>query len=38
LMGSYRMGDAAAAALVLLMCSLTLFWAFDQGGRINADT
>jgi len=37
LMAAYRMQDAAAAALLLLICSLTLFWLFDHGGRLNAD-
>lgn len=37
LMGSYRMEEAAAAALVLLVCSLGLFWIFDRGGRMRAD-
>jgi len=37
LMGSYRMADAASAALVLLACSLALFWLFDRGGRMDAD-
>ena len=38
LMASYRMDDAAGAALLLLICALALFWLFDRGGRINADT
>ena len=37
LMGSYRTNDAAGAALLLLVLSFALFWAFDRGGRINAD-
>lgn len=37
LMASFRMQDAAAAALLLLVCSLVLFWLFDRGGRMNAD-
>jgi len=37
LMASYRMEDAAAAALLLLICSLALFWIFDRGGRPRAD-
>jgi len=37
LMASYRMQDAAAAAVLLLLCSLALFWLFDRGGRLNAD-
>lgn len=37
LMGSYRMDDAAAAAVLLLGLSLFLFWVFDRGGRLNAD-
>ena len=36
LMGAYRMEAAAGAALLLLMCSLGLFWLFDRGGRGNA--
>ncbi len=38
LMSGYRMQEAAAAALVLLACSLALFWLFDRGGRIRAAT
>jgi len=38
LMTAYRMGDAAGAALVLLVLSLCLFWIFDRGGRVDADT
>ncbi len=38
LMANYRMQDSAAAALLLLVCSLALFWIFDRGGRSNADT
>ncbi|MEZ5777136.1 MAG: thiamine/thiamine pyrophosphate ABC transporter permease ThiP [Paracoccaceae bacterium] len=37
LMGAYRMADAAAAAVLLLALSLLLFWAFDRGGRADAD-
>ncbi|WP_121629259.1 thiamine/thiamine pyrophosphate ABC transporter permease ThiP [Tropicibacter alexandrii] len=37
LMGAYRMEAAAGAALLLLMCSLALFWLFDRGGRVGAD-
>jgi thiamine transport system permease protein len=34
LMGAYKMDQAAAAALILLVLSMTLFWTFDQlGGR-----
>ncbi len=33
LMGAYRMEDAAATALLLLILSLSLFWLFDRGGR-----
>lgn len=36
LMGAYRMADAAGAAVLLLVLSLTLFWVFDRGGRVNA--
>ena len=38
LMGAYRMGDAAGAALLLLGLSLALFWLFDRGGRADART
>ncbi|MFV1874511.1 thiamine/thiamine pyrophosphate ABC transporter permease ThiP [Nioella sp.] len=38
LMGAYRTDDAEAAALVLLVLSLLLFWIFDRGGRVNAAT
>jgi thiamine transport system permease protein len=38
LMGSYRTDDAAGAALLLLVLSLTVFWIFDRGGRVNATT
>lgn len=37
LMTAYRMEQAFAAALVLLALSLTLFWLFDRGGRVDAD-
>lgn len=37
LMTAYRMEQAFAAALVLLVLSLTLFWLFDRGGRVDAD-
>jgi thiamine transport system permease protein len=37
LMGAYRMGDAAAAGLLLLALSLLIFWIFDRGGRVDAD-
>lgn len=33
LMGSYRMEDAAGAAVLLLALSLGIFWLFDSGGR-----
>lgn len=36
LMAAYRMGDAAAAALLLLCLSLGAFWLFDKGGRAHA--
>ena len=35
LMGAYRMESAAAAALLLLVLSVTLFWLCDRGGRTN---
>lgn len=38
LMGSYRMEDAAGAALLLMALSLGLFWLFDRGGRLRATT
>lgn len=38
LMGAYRMADAAGAALLLLMLSLSIFWLFDRGGRAHAAT
>ncbi len=38
LMGAYRMEAAAGAGLLLVALSLTLFWLFDRGGRVNADT
>ncbi len=38
LMASYRMDQAAGAALLLLGLSLAMFWIFDRGGRVNADT
>lgn len=34
LMGSYRMTDAASAAVLLMMLGFTLFWIFDRLGRI----
>jgi len=37
LMAAYRMDQAAGVALVLLSLSLALFWAFDRGGRVDAD-
>ena len=33
LMAAYQMEAAAGAGLLLLALSLTLFWAFDKGGR-----
>ncbi len=36
LMNSYRMSDAAAAALILMVVSFALFWVFDRGGRARA--
>ncbi|MCK0168423.1 thiamine/thiamine pyrophosphate ABC transporter permease ThiP [Jannaschia sp. S6380] len=33
LMGSYRMEDARAAAVLLVALSLGLFWLFERGGR-----
>ncbi|MBM3603907.1 MAG: thiamine/thiamine pyrophosphate ABC transporter permease ThiP [Alphaproteobacteria bacterium] len=36
LMNSYRMEDAAAAAVLLMVLSFALFWLFDKGGRLDA--
>ena len=36
LMGSYRMEQAASAAVLLLILSLGLFWLFDKWGRRDA--
>lgn len=33
LMGSYRIADAAGAAVLLMAISFVLFWLFDRGGR-----
>lgn len=38
LMGAYRMEAAAGAGLLLLVLSFGLFWIFDRGGRVNAET
>jgi thiamine transport system permease protein len=38
LMGAYRIEAAASAALLLVMLSFALFWAFDQWGRRYAAT
>ncbi|MFK7939803.1 MAG: thiamine/thiamine pyrophosphate ABC transporter permease ThiP [Roseovarius sp.] len=37
LMGAYRMEQAAAAALLLLILSIGLFWLLDKGGRHHAE-
>lgn len=37
LMGAYRMEAAASAALLLVLISFALFWAFDHWGRRYAD-
>lgn len=37
LMGSYRMEASAAAALLLLVLSMSLFWLFDRGGKFHAE-
>lgn len=34
LMNSYRMEDAAACAILLMLISFALFWIFDRGGRL----
>lgn len=36
LMGAYRMEAAAGASLLLLVLSVTIFWLFDRGGRMDA--
>jgi thiamine transport system permease protein len=36
LMTAYRMGDAAACAVLLMALSFGLFWACDKGGRLGA--
>ncbi|TRW99653.1 ABC transporter permease subunit [Paracoccus sp. M683] len=36
LMNAYRMGDAAACAVLLMAISFALFWVFDKGGRLRA--
>lgn len=38
LMGAYRMEAAAGAALVLVLASFSLFWAFDRWGATRAST
>jgi len=38
LMNSYQMETARGAALLLLLLSLGLFWLFDRGGRVHAET
>ncbi len=37
LMGAYRMEQAAAAALLLLVLSMGVFWLLDRGGRWHAE-
>lgn len=34
LMSSYRMADASACAVLLMIISFLLFWLFDRGGRL----
>ena len=36
LMGSYQMDAAAGAALLLMVLTLSVFWIFDRGGRLDA--
>jgi thiamine transport system permease protein len=38
LMGAYQTQAASGAALLLVTLSLGLFWLFDRGGRIGAET
>jgi len=38
LMGRYQMDAAYGAALLLVGLSLLLFWVFDKGGRLRAET
>lgn len=38
LMNGYRMADAVGAAVVLVSLAFVLFWVFDRGGRLGADT
>lgn len=38
LMGAYRTTEAAGAGLLLLILSFGLFWLFDRGGRVDAET
>ncbi len=37
LMGAYRLNDAAAASLLLLVLSVGVFWVLDRGGRRHAE-
>ncbi|MEL7252847.1 MAG: thiamine/thiamine pyrophosphate ABC transporter permease ThiP [Pseudomonadota bacterium] len=37
LMGAYRLDDAAAASLLLLVLSIGVFWVLDRGGRRHAE-
>ncbi|MEM8538053.1 MAG: thiamine/thiamine pyrophosphate ABC transporter permease ThiP [Pseudomonadota bacterium] len=37
LMGAYRLEDAAAASLLLLVLSIGVFWLLDRGGRRHAE-
>ncbi|GLQ35294.1 thiamine/thiamine pyrophosphate ABC transporter permease ThiP [Amylibacter marinus] len=34
LMSNYQLSSAAGVALLLILLSITLFWIFDQGGRV----
>ena len=36
LISAYRMDDAAATAVLLMLLSFALFWLFDRGGRTDA--
>jgi len=37
-MAAYHLNEAAGVAVVLLVLALAMFWLFERGGRIDADT